>query len=248
MAWMSSDMPRAMRSGALLPGLREPVVAFVLLSLGAAGLLAATGAALFGPGATIAGLAVPGAGAATAAALMQRRYPHAALGACNGVTLARLALVALLVMLLLAARQPHWIVFALAALALSLDGVDGWLARRRGLTSGFGARFDMEVDSALALVLALHAWAGGGAGALVLVLGLPRYAFGAASLVRPWLARPLPDRFGRKVVCVLQLGTLIALQLPLPADMPATLLVAGVAAALAWSFGRDVLWLHRTRA
>ena len=35
---------------------------------------------------------------------------------------------------------------ALVAAALSLDAVDGWLARRCGVASRFGARFDLEVD------------------------------------------------------------------------------------------------------
>jgi phosphatidylglycerophosphate synthase len=38
---------------------------------------------------------------------------------------------------------------------LALDGLDGWLARRFGLASAYGARFDMEVDGFLILVLAL---------------------------------------------------------------------------------------------
>ena len=93
----------------------------------------------------------------------------------------------------LAGGAAPWAVFAVAALALALDGIDGWLARREGLTSGFGARFDMEVDSALALILALNAWAAGTAGAIVLLIGLPRYAFAAAALAFPWLDRPRPS-------------------------------------------------------
>jgi len=65
--------------------------------------------------------------------------------------------------------------------------------------------------------------------------------------VLPWLRHPLPDRLSRKAVCVLQLGTLIALQAPaLPGAVALNLAVAS-AAALAWSFGRDVAWLWRTR-
>ena len=39
-----------------------------------------------------------------------------------------------------------------AAAVVALDGVDGWIARRIGRTTVFGARFDMEVDAALMLV------------------------------------------------------------------------------------------------
>ena len=69
----------------------------------------------------------------------------------------------------------------------------------------------------------------------------------AAVRAWPWLARPLPERAGRKVVCVVQLGALIALQLlALPAPA-AGVVVSATLAALSWSFGRDVLWLWRAR-
>lgn len=176
-----------------------------------------------------------------------RSYPHHRLGLGNLATIARLALATALIVPLVSVQEPSWAVFSVAVAALCLDGFDGWLARRQGLASGFGARLDMEVDSVLALVLAMLAWAGGAAGVVVLVLGLPRYLFAGASLALPWLRRPLPDRLSRKAVCVLQLGTLIFLQAPaLPGAVAFNLAVAS-AAALAWSFGRDVAWLWRTR-
>jgi len=180
--------------------------------------------------------------------LLGRGFPHPELGWCNVVTQGRLALVALLAAPLAAqSGAGGWAVAGLALAAFALDGADGWLARRQGLCSAFGARFDMEVDAALALVLALHALAAGAAGPAVLVLGLARYAFLAAGIAWPWLARPLPERLSRKAVCVAQLSTLIALQVPVLPGEAAEALGLGVAAALAWSFGRDIRWLHRTR-
>lgn len=183
------------------------------------------------------------------AGLMRGHYPHSAIGLCNLVTLARLALTVVLVAPILAGHSgPGWGVFTIAALALGLDGLDGWLARRQHLTSAFGARFDMEVDAALSLILELNAFMAGSAGPQVLLLGLPRYAFALAGLLLPWLARPLPDRFWRKVACVLQIGALIALQVP---GLPSLLTgpACGAAAvALGISFGRDVIWLYRRRA
>jgi len=144
------------------------------------------------------------------------------------------------------AGASAWIVFTLASVALALDGADGWLARRNGRASDFGARFDVEVDSAFALVLSLHAL--DRVGPAVLVLGLARYAFVFAAVLFPWLKRPLPDRFGRKAVCVLQLATLIVLQLPLLPGPAAAGLVAVASLALALSFGRDVVHLWRNRS
>jgi phosphatidylglycerophosphate synthase len=218
--------------------------------VGMAGLVALSVAVLGETGALALGVvtAAYAAGLAAAMHLMERAYPHTALGLCNLVTLARLVIVAALAVPLAAGHGGGEGVFALALAALLLDGVDGWLARRAGLASAFGARFDMEVDSVLALVLAIHAFAGGAAGWPVLLLGLPRYGFGLAGLVWPWLRLGAPERFSRKAVCVLQIATLIALQWPgLPGAL-ATALVAAAAAALAWSFWVDVSWLRRQAA
>lgn len=180
-------------------------------------------------------------------ATMYRTYPHDRLGACNAVTLMRVALTTALLAPLIGGQAAGSIVAAIAVLSLSLDGVDGYLARRSGLCSLFGASFDMEVDAALTLVLALHAFMGSPVGAEVLVLGAMRYAFVAAGRIWPWLRAALPVSYARKTVCVLQLGLLIALQLPqIPQDV-AILLTRVALIALLWSFGRDVIWLRRHR-
>ena len=183
--------------------------------------------------------------AAAAAVLLRRTYPHETLGVCNVVTLGRLVIVCGLVAPLVGGSGSAWVIFLLASGALALDGVDGWLARRNGRASGFGARFDVEVDAGLALVLSLHAV--DRIGPLVLVLGLAHYAFAFAKIAFPWLGGPLPERFSRKAVCVLQIATLIVLQLPIVSAPVAALLVAIASAALAWSFGRDILHLWRER-
>ena len=178
------------------------------------------------------------------AILLRRSYPHDRLGGCNIVTFLRMALVVALLAPLLAGQGAGWAAGAIGALALALDGVDGWMARRSGLASRFGARFDMEVDAALALVLSLHLVVGTATGPGVLLLGAMRYLFIAAGAVWPWLRAPLPQRFRRKAVCVVQLAALIALQAP----QLAIGLAWGAVAALTWSFALDVIWLHRHRA
>lgn len=172
-------------------------------------------------------------------------FPHATLGLCNLATLVRLVIVGILFVAVLEQLPPTWGIFALAALALGLDGVDGWLARKQGLVSDFGARFDVEVDAAFALTLAVFAAVNGAAGMYVIVLGLPYYLFSAAKLIWPWLDAPLPDKFSRKVVCVFQIAALIALQVPFLADGQLDLVIVAVTIALLWSFGRDILWLWR---
>jgi len=226
-----------------------PVIQFAVLAI--AGLVLVVGVTRFLSGTSlpsmVLALAGYGFGVVLALVLLRRGFPHPTLGSCNVVTLTRLCLSAALLAPLGGQTGASWTVFVIAAVALSLDGADGWLARRGGRVSDFGARFDMEVDSGLALILAVNAWAAGTAGALVLLIGLPRYVFVAASGAMPWLDRPLPDRFSRKAVCVLQIGTLIALQLPVISGGLVTTLVAVAATALLWSFWCDVAWLRRHR-
>lgn len=220
---------------------------FALATMSGA-VLAAILAAKLGPMEGV-GLALGGfgLGALVAGAGLRRSYPHAEFGVCNLITLTRLALTAALAAPLVAAGPPTdavlWLAFGIAASSLLLDGVDGWAARRAGLASGFGARFDMEVDSAFALLLAVLAWQTGQAGVWVLVLGLPRYAFLAAGAIWPQLTRPVPDSLFRKTACVLQIGALVAFLVPTaPAALtvPAAMLAA---LALSWSFLRDVRML-----
>lgn len=186
------------------------------------------------------------AGSALVVRLMRRFYPHDRIGGCNAVTILRGALVAaLLPPLLLPGGAAGIAVASVGAAALALDGVDGWLARRSGLVSDFGARFDMEVDAALALILSLHVLTGTEVGAEVLLLGLTRYVFVFAGAVWPALTAPLPQRFRRKLICVLQLAALVVLQLPgLPADV-AIWLARAAGVALLWSFAVDIFWLWR---
>ena len=200
-----------------------------------------------GAGAVIAGLGTLAFGSAIACRALLRAAPHDRLGLANLVTLVRLILVSVIVASLAAGGDWPWIIAGVAALALSLDGVDGWVARRQQMTSRFGARFDMEVDCALALVLALHAMQRPEFGGMVLLLGVPRYAFWASAMALPWLRRDLPERLSRKMVCVLQMATLIALQVPLLPAGIGKALIATALVALALSFGRDILWLRQRR-
>ncbi|SFC73342.1 CDP-alcohol phosphatidyltransferase family protein [Tropicimonas isoalkanivorans] len=174
-------------------------------------------------------------------------FPHDRFGACNTATLFRGALAAVLLTPAAAGSAAGWTVFALAAVALSLDAVDGWLARRTGLTSRYGARFDMEADSLLALALAMNALANGMPWPLAVVLGCTRYVFVAAISVYPWLGRPLPERFSRKAVCVLQISVLVAFLAP-PLTGPAfTWLAVFASVAVLGSFARDIIWLRARR-
>lgn len=189
---------------------------------------------------------------AAMAGLVWRYWPDArrGLGPANRVTLLRGTLVAILAGALagfpVLAGQAGWLA-ALALAALALDGVDGWAARRWRCASAFGARFDMELDAFLILVLCGLLLALGKAGAWVLVIGAMRYVFVAAMAAWPWLDAPLPERWRRKAVCVWQVASLLLCLLPQVGASLAGGLLGLALVLLGWSFAVDVRWLYRHR-
>lgn len=173
----------------------------------------------------------------------------APMGAANWVTFARLVLacgVAALTAAALAEGVRDTVpVVLLATVAMLLDGVDGRVARRTGTVSELGARFDMETDAFLILVLSVYV--GDAMGWWVLAIGLARYAFFAAGWVWPWLRGTAPPRYWCKVVAVLQGAVLTVVTAgPLPALWEVGL-VATALVLLTESFGREAwhLWERR---
>jgi phosphatidylglycerophosphate synthase len=190
-------------------------------------------------------LTVYTAGAALVLIGLPGNHPFSSFGAANQVTVVRGALVALLAGLIGEAADV-----VLAALATTmatgvavLDGVDGWLARRTRLASAFGARFDMETDALLILVLSVLTWQFGKAGLWVLGSGLLRYAFIAASCAVTALRRPLPPSWRRKSVAVAQIIALIVAVAPFVPAVVSAPLAAVALGTLAVSFLVDVVWL-----
>lgn len=169
-----------------------------------------------------------------------------ALGPADRVTLTRATLVGGVAALTAGSLPaPVTTLVALTVVALALDAVDGWVARRTKTVSALGARFDLEVDAFLILVLSVYV--ARSTGWWVLAIGAARYAFVAAGWLLPWLRGSLPPRYWRKVVAATQ-GAVLAFAV---ADVvPRSLTEAALAASLAlltMSFGSEVwcLWRHR---
>ena len=196
------------------------------------------------------GLCLAG-GAAILAGLSGQHYPHTRLGLCNLLTMLRAAGIAALAGLLVVpgALDPAgglgWTLVALAAAVLALDGADGWAARRSGLRSGFGARFDVEVDVAFALVTAALAWQAGKVGIWFLALGGLRPAFLLARAVWPQLRAPLPEAAWRKRVAALQMILQVVLLAPVIVPPASQLLAGALLAGVVLSFAVDIRWLMR---
>lgn len=220
-----------------------PIIGFVA-SLGLLGALMAT-AGLSGYGWALGVLCALGTNGALlrGITLQAGRF---ALGPADWVTLVRSVLVAGVAALATEAmRSPGPVsgLVALCTVALVLDAVDGEVARRTGTASALGARFDMEVDALLILVLSVYvasttAW-------WVIAIGAARYLFVGARWVLPWLHGSAPPRYWCKVVAAIQGVVLtVAAAGVLPHAVSVVLLAVSLV-LLMESFGRETWELWR---
>lgn len=169
------------------------------------------------------------------------------LGAANRVTLGRSTLVIPISALALGPAGftdgVWWWVIVVSAIAMVFDGVDGFVARRTGTHSAFGARFDMELDAFLLLALSVLIWRSGKVGPWVMLIGAIRYLFVIAGWLWPRLTRELPPKRWRKTVCVVQGVVLLVCLGPIITSGPAATLAAAALLLLTGSFAIDIRWL-----
>ncbi len=219
-----------------------PLIGLIVQVVLLAGLAGTVGLGFAG---WLAGIAY-GAVTCTALTWGLRQSGTGELGPADRVTLTRATLVGGVAALTVDSFDryaPVAVLLTLAIVALVLDAVDGQVARRTDTASAFGARFDMEVDALLLVVLSVYV--ARPMGGWVLAIGGMRYAFVVAMWMLPWLRGSLPPRYWRKVVAATQ-GVVLVFA---AADvLPRSLMAAALAASLALlieSFGRDVGWLWR---
>jgi phosphatidylglycerophosphate synthase len=183
-----------------------PVTALIAQMLLLAGLAVAVG--LSGAGLSPAAWAVGASGGVIMSAGLARGrayYRAARLSPADWVTFVRATMavgVAALVADSFGEPARVALLVSLAAVALVLDAVDGWVARRTQTAATLGARFDAEVDAFLILVLSVYV--ARSVGVWVLAIGAARYAFLAAGWMLPWMREPLPPRYWRKFVAATQ--------------------------------------------
>jgi phosphatidylglycerophosphate synthase len=179
--------------------------------------------------------------------MIRNSHPFQRLGSANRVTVARSVLVALAASLIAAPTSSAvaWTLVGATVAVTALDGVDGWLARRSGMASVFGARFDMEVDALFMLILSILVWQHDKAGPWVLGLGALRYMFVAAGWGLTWLARPLRSTLRGKTMAIVALVAQGVALAPIVPRSVSTFVCAAALLALAWSFAVDVRYLWR---
>src|SRR5947207_6605508 len=141
--------------GGRLRAVRGPATGLVAQVLLLAAITATVGVG--GAGAVVGAACAITVDAALARGLL--RNPAQRLGPAGWVTLGRATLavgVAALTADSFERNVPVAMLVALAAGALVLDFVDGWVARRTASESALGARLDGEVDAFLILVLSVY--------------------------------------------------------------------------------------------
>ena len=178
---------------------------------------------------------------------LRNHMPQRHFGAANFLTLTRAVIVSLFAGIIghsaIIPEMGTWLLVYVGTIALALDGIDGWIARRLRLHSLFGARFDLEVDAAFIFILSLLVWDFGKVGAWVLAGGAMRYLFVLGGCAIRALRQPLPPSRRRQIACVIQTATLL---FSLSPDVQP--IIAGSANGVAltlliMSFGRDVNFL-----
>jgi len=169
--------------------------------------------------------------------------PGPGLGPGNRLTLLRATLVLPLATLAVLpgvfTQEGYWWMVGLSTVALLMDSLDGPLARRTGSESAFGARFDMELDAFLLLVLSALLWQNEKVGSWVLLIGGLQYFFVLGGLLWPPLRGALPPSRRRKVICAVQGIVLVTCLAPLIRPAPASVIAASALLLLVYSFVVD---------
>lgn len=140
-----------------------------------------------------------------------------------------------------------WLPAVLFGATALLDAADGRVARATDTVSPLGDWLDNEVDSFAVLIAVLWAVQVGAVPAVFLLVGVARYVFGGARLLRTYRGRPtapLDDYWFRRASGAVQMGVLFVVLTPV-FSQTGSLLAVGWLVLVVWSFLRD--WLIVTR-
>jgi phosphatidylglycerophosphate synthase len=170
-----------------------------------------------------------------------RFTPRGGFGAANALTAVRLVISSAVGLVPDSVPTP-----ALGAATFglfALDGLDGWVAKRRGESSEFGAHFDMETDAYFVLLLGIELFTRGRYGAWILIVGLLRYVYVLALAIVPARRGDKPRfTFGRHAFTGLMIGLSLGMILGDPFGTIVTLIGCGLVVA---SFAHSFYWSYR---
>jgi phosphatidylglycerophosphate synthase len=166
--------------------------------------------------------------------------PNGGFGAGNALTALRWLIASYVG--LAPASVPTWVLGLIVLAVFALDGLDGWVATRRGERSEFGAHFDMETDAYFVLLIGLTLLFRGRYGAWILVVGLLRYVYVVTLALVPARRGDKPRfTFGRHAFTGLMLGFTLGMVLGEPFATVATLIGCGLVTA---SFAHSFYWSY----
>jgi phosphatidylglycerophosphate synthase len=136
--------------------------------------------------------------------------------------------------------------FALIAfLALCLDGVDGYIARRFNEQNSFGEMFDQDADTLLMLTLSISLYLNKDVPMIVLLIPTYRYLFLISMTKYKWMKCDLPESYYRKISCTLSTFLLIICHSQYIKDISLSYLVLISLFVITFSFAKDILWLYK---
>ncbi|GAB4404232.1 MAG: hypothetical protein OHK0039_04320 [Bacteroidia bacterium] len=133
----------------------------------------------------------------------------------------------------------------LALGVLVSDGLDGYLARRYGVQSLFGAYFDKETDAFYVMVLSTMLYTTALAPAWVLGLGLIRYVYVLLLIYfKPPTRSESRSYLGQVIAVAVMLALAAGFILPAAGRLP---VLAGTGLLVLFSFGRSFAGLRHVR-
>ncbi len=129
-------------------------------------------------------------------------------GYANWITAFRLLLIMVVGFSLEDAQLSLWPAVVLV-LTLCLDGLDGFVARRSGMTSEVGGHFDMETDAYFVLFLGVHLFQLHDHIWWVVAIGIWRYVY--VLILHVWVEhdKQEPSSMVKKTVTVWTIGSMI---------------------------------------
>ena len=148
------------------------------------------------------------------------------IGFANWVTLLRLLVI--IISGFLSNLLSNHVVFIFFSLAIAMDGLDGYLARRFKHMSIFGARFDMETDAFMVLLMSYLLYSRQLVGMWIILPGALRYIY---QLLFSWLpTSELPSKKIRSTIAViffisLSMGFIMPRYLTLPLLFTSSILI-----------------------
>ena len=156
-----------------------------------------------------------------------------------------LRLVILVTTLCLEADLSNIVLFLFLGLAIILDGMDGWLARRFDQVSEWGGLFDKEVDSFLVASFAILLHTRFQFPMAILFIGLLHYWYELLLYGLAWqdLKTP-PNPVGKYVAATLFISLLLAVILPFNCSI---WLVSAASFFTLFSFGISLFYKYRAK-